>query len=114
MHSAGVSTQNEGTALSHLFGRGLTRVRAGGKPLVALLIALVVGRHRVRVIVAPYQTGALALLLDIPTNELGAAPDDDLRVFMAKARRHQRGAPVGPGAAWRCFQRTFDKAPSVA
>src|SRR5207248_579118 len=47
-------------------------------------------------IVAPYQAGALALLLDVPGDELGAALGNDPRILVAKAGRHQRGARSGP------------------
>src|SRR5207248_2645178 len=79
---------------------------AAGEALVARVIALVIGRHGGRVIVAPYQAGALALLLDVPGDELGAALGHDPRILVAISGRHQRGAWGGSGAvAWGRSQR---------
>src|SRR5215831_10108279 len=85
--------------LSYLLGRRLARVWPTGEPLVARVIALIVWRDGCRVIVAPHQPGALALLLDVPRHQFGAALGHDLRVFVAIARRHQRGARAGRGSA---------------
>ena len=74
-------------ALPHLLGRGLPWMRSTGEALIAGVIALIIRRHRRRIIVAPHQTGALALLLEIPANELGAAPGDHLGIFVAVACR---------------------------
>src|SRR5216683_445403 len=82
-----------GALFAHLLGRRLAGVRPAGEALVARVIALVIRRHGRRVIVAPHQAGALALLLDVPADQLGAAPGDGLRVLVAIAGRHQRGAP---------------------
>src|SRR5207302_1949665 len=77
---------------AHLRGRRLAGVRPAGEALVARVIALVVGRHGRRVIVAPHQASALALLLQVPADQLGAAPRDGLRILVAIPGRHQRGA----------------------
>src|SRR5579862_2282855 len=68
--------------LADLGGRRLARVGPRREALVARVIALVVGRHGGRVVVAPHQAGALALLLDVPANELAAALGGDFRVGM--------------------------------
>src|SRR5712691_12863703 len=81
---------------AHLLGRRLAGVRPAGEALVAGIIALVIRRHGRWVIVAPHQASALALLLDVPANQFGAAPRDRLRILMAVAGRHQRGAPGRP------------------
>src|SRR5258708_26183628 len=72
-------------------------MRPTGEALVARVIALIIRRHGRWIIVAPHQAGALALLLEVPADELGAALGDDLRILMAIACRHQRGAPVAAG-----------------
>src|SRR5947207_2456465 len=48
--------------LAHLLGCGLAGMRSAGETLIARVITLVIGRHGGRVIVAPHQAGALALL----------------------------------------------------
>src|SRR5215470_3550814 len=58
-------------ALPHLLRCGLPWVWAGGEALIPGVIALVVGRHGGRIIVTPHQAGTLALLLEIPADELG-------------------------------------------
>src|SRR5712691_628630 len=78
---------------AHLLGRRLAGVRPAGEALVAGIIALVIRRHGRWVIVAPHQASALALLLNVPANQFGAAPRDRLRILMAVAGGHQRGAP---------------------
>ena len=115
MHSAGVPTQNDVPCSRTSCGRRLARMRPGGEALVALVIALIVGRHGGRVVVAPHQAGALALLLDVPADQFGAALGDDLRVLVAIARRHQRGARgrAGAVAPGRSAARP-GRAPSVA
>src|SRR5215471_13342946 len=75
---------------AHLLRRRLARMRPAGEALVARVITLVVRRHGGGIVVAPHQAGTLALLLDVPADELGAAPGDDPRILVAIARRHQR------------------------
>src|ERR1041385_9216350 len=70
-----------GALLAHLLGRRLARVRGGGEGLGGRVIALVVGRYGRRVVIAPHQAGALALLLDIPADKLGAALGNDFAVL---------------------------------
>ena len=98
MHSAGVPTQKVVPCSRTSLRRRLARMRPGGEALVARVIALIVRRHRGRIIVAPHQAGALALLLDVPADEFGAALGDDPRILVAEAGRHQRGAPGGSAA----------------
>ena len=76
-------------------------MRPGGEALITGVIALVIGRHRSRIIVTPHQAGALALLLEIPADELGTTLGDHLRVLMAVAGRHQRGPAGGAGTSVR-------------
>src|SRR5438270_7906467 len=71
--------------LAHLRGRRLARMRPAGKALVAGVIALIVRRHGRGIVVAPHQAGPLALLLDIPADELGAPPGHDPWILMAVA-----------------------------
>src|SRR5215469_13836835 len=75
---------------AHLLRRRLVRMRPAGEALIARVIALVVRRYGGGIVVTPHQAGALALLLDVPADELGAAPGDDPRILVAIARRHQR------------------------
>src|SRR5499427_6712469 len=75
---------------AHFLRRRLARMRPAGEALIARVIAGVVRRHGGGMIVTPHQAGALALLLDVPADELGAAAGDNLRILMAIARRHQR------------------------
>src|ERR1700730_16247361 len=91
-----------GAFFTHLLRCGLARMRPAGEALVARVIALVVGRHGRGIIVAPHQARALALLLDVPADELGAAPGHDARILVTVARRHQcragrRPGPMAPG-----------------
>src|SRR3954451_1310187 len=79
-------------AIAHLARGWLTRVRPGGEALIASVIALVVRRHGGGIVIAPEETTALALLFDVPADQLTAALGCDLRVLMAVARGHQRGA----------------------
>src|SRR5215472_510072 len=72
-------------AVTHFARRRLARVGPGGKALIAIVIALVIWRHGVRVVVAPDQAGPLALLLDVPTDEFATTLGGDLRVLMAVA-----------------------------
>ena len=65
---------------------------AGGEPLVARVIALVIGRDIGGVVVAPDEPRPFALLLDVPPDQFGAARSHDPRIFVAEARGHQRGA----------------------
>src|SRR5262249_40190829 len=90
--------------LAHLLRSRLTRMRAAGQTPVALVIALVVLRHGGWIIVAPHQAGALALLLDVPAHQLGAALGDNPRILMAIAGRHQRSARGGSSAGGRPAQ----------
>src|SRR5215470_19123233 len=77
---------------AHFLRRRLARMRPAGEALIARVIALVVRRHGGGIVVTPHQAGALALLLDVPADELGAAAGDNLRILMTIARRHQRSA----------------------
>src|SRR5262245_35219080 len=88
-------------ALPHLLRRGLPGMRPGGEALITGVIALVIGRHRGRIIVTPHQAGTLALLLEIPADELRATLGHHLRILMAVAGRHQRGAAGGTSASAR-------------
>jgi hypothetical protein len=45
--------------------------------LITRVIALIIRWHGGRIIVAPHQAGPLALLLDIPAHEFGAALGHD-------------------------------------
>src|SRR5580700_4393468 len=54
-----------GAALAHLYRRGLARMGTAGEPLVALVVALIIGWHCVRIIIAPHQPRALPLLLKV-------------------------------------------------
>jgi hypothetical protein len=94
MHSAGVPTQNDVPC-----SRTSAASAPGCGPLAgadALVVALIVRRHRGRIIIAPHQARTFALLLEIPADKFGAALGYDCRVFMAIARGHQRGAPCRP------------------
>src|SRR6185436_8292712 len=71
--------------LAHLLGRGLPRMWPAGEALVPGVIALIIGRHRGRIIVAPHEAGALTLLLEIPADERGATLGHDLGIFVAVA-----------------------------
>src|SRR5258708_12166371 len=75
-------------------------MRPTGEALVARVIALIIRRHGGGIIVAPHQTGALTLLLDVPADELGAALGHDLRILMAIAcgpqPRRFRRPPAAP------------------
>src|SRR5215831_10694094 len=70
-------------------------MRATGEALITPVIALIIGWHSGWIIVAPHQASTLALLLEIPADELGAALGNHLGIVMAVARRHQRGAAGG-------------------
>src|ERR1700730_6793903 len=87
-----------GALLAHFLRCRLARMRPAGEALVARVITLVIGRHGVGIIIAPHQARALALLLDVPPDELGAAPGHDIRVLVAVSGGHQRGARGRPGA----------------
>src|SRR6516164_8437402 len=93
-----------GTLLTHLLRRGLAWMGPAGETLVARIVALIISRNRSGVIVAPDQPGALTLLLDVPADELGAAPGDDPRILVAVTRRHQRGARRWPAVARGGYQ----------
>ena len=97
MQSSGVPTQNLVPCFAHLLGRRLARMRPAGEALVARVIALIIGRHGGGIVVAPHQPGALALLLDVPADELGAARGNDPRILVAIACRHQRGGRLAHG-----------------
>ena len=56
-----------------------------GEALITGVIALIIGWHRGRIVVAPHQTGALALLFEIPADQLGTPLRHDLRILMAVA-----------------------------
>src|SRR5215210_5296838 len=60
-------------AVANLARRRLARVRPGGEALIPGVIALVIRRHRGGVVIAPDQAGALALLFDVPADQLAAA-----------------------------------------
>src|ERR1700730_6556265 len=60
-----------GALLADLLRRGLARMRPAGEALVARVIALVIGRHGGGIVVAPHQPSTLALLFDVPADELG-------------------------------------------
>src|SRR5438046_1163172 len=81
-------------------------MRPAGEALIARVIALVIGRYGGGIVIAPHQAGALALLLDVPADELGAALGHDLRILVAIACRHQGGMSVAAGAIARgCVER---------
>src|SRR5262249_185222 len=82
---------------AHFGGRRLAGMGAGGEPLVARVIALVIGRHIGGVVVAPDEPRPFALLLDVPPDQFRAARNHDLQVFVAEARGHQRGARARGG-----------------
>ena len=87
--------------LTHFAGRRLTRMRSAGETLITCIVAAIIRRHGARVIVAPHQAGALTLLLEVPSHQLGATFSDDLRIFMAIAGSHQRGTSRGSSALGR-------------
>src|SRR5215510_16327326 len=101
MHSAGGADAEGRAALPHLLRRGLPGMWPGGEALITGVIALVIRWRRGRIIVAPHEASALALLLEIPADELRATLGHHLRILMAVAGRHQRGPAGGTSASAR-------------